>query len=334
MKSKEGDVNLYYMNQENKQRETIDEMMQRKKAKEREKRIKQQAKLEKQDDIFDFETETVIGMTNRNKIKQDEIKKKEFSKQERRRNKKIKRIKRIVKWTSIILILGGGTAFALISPIFNISQIQVINNSRVPTDTIISLSELNNQTNIFRFFSSSIEGKIKQNPYIEDITIKRKLPNKIEIEVTERIPRFCVQVLNSLGYINSQGYILEISNNELNLPIIIGIKTPEENIQEGNRLEENDLIRLEEILKIMNVAKDNNLDTKIRSIEISNKNQYILNLQEEGKKVYIGDISNLSTKMVYLQGILEETKKKEGTIYLNGDFNQKFKPYFAEKIPT
>lgn len=333
MKSKETDVNLYYMNQENKQRETIDEMMQRKKAKEREKRIKQ-AKFEKQDDIFDFETEIVIGMTNRNKIKQDEIKKKEFSKQERRRNKKIKKIKRIIKWTSLILIIGGGTAFALISPIFNINQIEVLNNSRISTDTIISLSGLNNETNIFRFFSSSIEGKIKENSYIEEVTIKRKLPNKIQIEVVERTPRFCVQVLNSLAYINSQGYILEVGENALNLPIIKGIETPEENIVAGNRLEENDLIRLEEILKIMNVAKDNNLDERIKSIEITNKNEYILNIQKEGKIVYLGDTSNLSTKMVYLQGILEDCKDKEGTIYLNGDFNQKFKPYFAEKIPT
>lgn len=262
MKSKENRVNLYYLNQENKQRETIDEMMQRKKAKEREKRIKQNKQQKKEDD-FDLETEMVIGMTNRNNQKKEEIKKKAISKQEKIKAKKRKRIKRIIKWTTLLLIIGGGIAFALTSPIFNIQEIQVTQNNRVSAETITSLSGLNSDMNIFRFFSSNIEKQIKENAYVEEVKIKRILPNKIQIEVTERIPRFCVQVLNSLAYINSQGYILEIAQNELALPIITGIQTLEENIKEGYRLEEEDLIRLGDVLKIMGAAKENELHTKV-----------------------------------------------------------------------
>ena len=87
MKPKENKVNLYYLNQESKQRETIDEMMQRKKAKEREKRIKQNKQQNKEDN-FDLETEMVIGMTNRNNQKKEEIKKKPISKQEKIKAKK------------------------------------------------------------------------------------------------------------------------------------------------------------------------------------------------------------------------------------------------------
>ena len=333
MKAKENNVNMYYMNQGKKSKETIDEMMQRKKAKEREKRIKQN-KQQKQEDKFDLETELVIGMTNRNNQKKEEAKKKEISKKERAKARKRKRIKTILKWTTILLILGGGIAFLLTSPIFNIKEIEVVQNNRVSAETIVSLSGLNSEMNIFRFWSASIENKIEENAYIEDAKIKRVLPNKIQIEVTERVPRFCVQVLNSLAYINSQGYILEISQNELALPIITGIRTPEENIKEGNRLEEDDLICLEEVLKIMNIAKENNLDTKVTSIDISQKNEYSMTMQEEKKTIYLGDTSNLSAKMVYIQGILEDNKDKEGTIYVNGDFNKKFRPYFIEKVTT
>ena len=333
MKAKENNINMYYMNQGNKSKETIDEMMQRKKAKEREKRIKQN-KQQKQEDKFDLETELVIGMTNRNNQKKEEAKKKEISKKERAKVKRKKRIKRILKWTTLLLIIGGGITFLMVSPIFNIKEIVVAQNNRVSADTIISLSGLNTEMNIFRFWSPSIESKIKENAYIEDAKIKRILPNKIQIEVTERVPRFCVQVLNSLAYINSQGYILEISQNELALPIITGIQTPEENIKVGNRLEENDLVSLENILKIMNIAKENNLDTKVTSIDISQKNEYIMTMQEEKKIIYLGDTSNLSAKMIYIQGILEDNKDKEGTIYVNGDFNKKFRPYFREKVTT
>lgn len=327
-KAKENEVNLYYINEERKQRETIDEMMQRKK--EREKRIKQQ----KKEDTFDIETEMVIGMTNRNNKRKQEVKKRELSKKEKIKAKKRKRIKKIIKWTSIILMLGGGTTFALVSPIFNIKNIQVTQNNRVPSETIISLSGLNSDTNIFRFLSSSVETQIKENPYVESVEVKRILPYTIQLQIKEREPKFCVQVLNSLAYINSQGYILEIAQNELTLPIITGIKTTEENIIPGNRLIEEDLMRLEEILKIMSAAKENELDTKVTSIDITEKNEYSITMKEEKKIIYLGDISNLSTKMINLQGILGETKEKEGTIYLNGDFNKKFRPYFREKIIT
>ena len=67
--SKEEEVNLYYFDNGQEQEETIDDIMKRKKTKEREKRIEQRKK-EDFDDQFDFDTETVIGMTNKNKIKQ------------------------------------------------------------------------------------------------------------------------------------------------------------------------------------------------------------------------------------------------------------------------
>lgn len=331
MKAKENNVNMYYMNQGKKSKETIDEMMQRKKAKEREKRIKLQ-KQQRQEDKFDFETEEVIGMTNRNNHKKQEAQKKKISKQEIAKNKKKKRIKKFLKWTTIILILCGGITFLMVSPIFNIKEIEVVQNNRVSADTIKSLSRLNSNMNIFRFWSANVEKQIEENAYIEDVKIKRKLPNKIQIEVIEREPRFSIQILNSYGYISSQGYILEINNNESALPVITGINTKEENRKVGYRLVEEDLYKLEEILKIMNTAKENNLDTKVTSIDISQKNEYIMTMQDEKKTIYLGDISNLSAKMVYIQGILEDNKDKEGTIFVNGDFNKKFRPYFREKV--
>lgn len=331
MKAKENNVNMYYMNQGKKSKETIDEMMQRKKAKEREKRIKLQ-KQQRQEDKFDFETEEVIGMTNRNNHKKQEAQKKKISKQEIAKNKKKKRIKKFLKWTTIILILCGGITFLMVSPIFNIKEIEVVQNNRVSADTIKSLSRLNSNMNIFRFWSANVEKQIEENAYIEDVKIKRKLPNKIQIEVIEREPRFSIQILNSYGYISSQGYILEINNNESALPVITGINTQEENRKVGHRLVEEDLYKLEEILKIMNTAKENNLDTKVTSIDISQKNEYIMTMQDEKKTIYLGDISNLSAKMVYIQGILEDNKDKEGTIFVNGDFNKKFRPYFREKV--
>lgn len=327
----EQEVNLYYFNNGQEQEETIDDIMKRKKAKEREKRIEQRNK-ETFDETFDFDTETVIGMTNKNKIKQEEQKKKEFIQQQRKRNRLIKRIKRIGKAVIFLGILVGAIVFATCSPIFNIANIEVLNNNRVSSETVISLSGIQTNENIFRFIATKVSNQIKQNAYIEDVKIKRVLPNKVQFEITEREPDFCIPVLGEFAYINTQGYILEIAQNELNLPIIYGIQTAEEKITVGNRIQEEDLVSLETVLKIMNVMKDAEVLDKVTSIDISNKSDYSIYMQEEKKTIYIGDGANLSNKMLYVKAILEKEKDVAGEIFANGDLNSNFKVYFRENV--
>ena len=235
----------------------------------------------------------------------------------------------------IILILGfiiGGTAFTMISPIFNVKDIQVFNNNQVSAETIISLSGLKTEENIFRFSTSKVANNIKENAYIENVEIHRKIPNTIQIEIEEREHSYSVDFLGKYAYINKQGYILEIAEDSKQKTIIQGIETPEEQIVAGNRLNNEDLEKLEDVIKIMNAAKEYNLDTKVTSIDIQDKNEYSLYLEEEKKKVHLGDNSNLSNKMLYVNSVIEEEKGKEGDIFINGDLNNKFKIYFRESL--
>lgn len=304
----------------------------KRKAKEREKRIKQQKEINKEKSQFDYDTETVINMTNKNNQKVRTEQQRKLSKKQRQVLKKQRRIKRIIKFTTLLLIVIGGTVFALVSPIFNIENIEVTNNNQLTSDTVISLSEINLGQNIFKFNKKKVKGKIKTNAYIENVNIKRKLPNKIAIEIEERSKDYNVEFLNGYAYINKQGYILEVSEQKLELPTIQGISTQTEQIVAGNRLNEEDLKKLEVVIQIINSCKDYNLDTKITSIDVSNKNDYTIYMEEEKKTIYLGDDSNLSTKMLYVQAIIEENKGIEGSIYVDGDFNNKLKARFREKV--
>ena len=325
-KPKEENIDLYRFN--NGQDENIENLMERKK--EREKRVRERNNIKKEENEFD--TETVIGMTNKNnKKKQDEMKK-EFAKKQRKRDKRLKRIKFFLKLILFIGVVSGIIAFATCSPIFNIQNIEVTNNKQLSPETIISLSELSIGQNIFKFWKSDVENKIKSSAYIENVELKRVFPNKLQVNIEEREPKFSVPVLGEYAYISTQGYVLEITQNQLNLPIITGISTKEEEIKAGTRLNNEDLTELEIILKIMNAMKENQLDKEVTSIDISNKNDYIIYMQNEKKKIHLGDGSNLSNKMLYVIAIINEEKDKEGEIFANGDLNQKFKVYFREKV--
>lgn len=300
------------------------------KQRQREKRIKEMKKNEKTE--FDFDTETVINMINKNNKNFMKKNNAAISKNQRKIAKKKKRVKRIIKWTSLALIIIAGAIFAFASPLFNITQIEVINTNLLSKDKVISLSGIKKDQNIFRFLKSDVIKKIKEDPYVQDVKINRQLPNKVQIDIEERQRNFSLEFLNGYAYINNQGYILEISQDKLNLPVIKGASTEENNITPGKRLEQKDLEKLEVAIKIMTIAKENELDEKVTSIDISNKNEYILYLESEKKTVYLGNQENLTTKMLYTKKIIEKESGNEGTIYVNGDFTNKFKAYFRQKV--
>lgn len=279
----------------------------------------------------DDDIEMVINMINRNGKKVENRRRNVLQNEDRKMQKKKKRNKKILKWTSIIVLVTVGLVFTLTSPLFNINEIKIENNNALSDEKIISLSGLSKGQNIFRFLKSDVINKIKEDNYVEDVKISRSLPGTVVIDIKERNRDFSLKFLNGYAYINNQGYVLEIADNEIGATVIQGIQTPEENIVPGNRLDTEDLKRLEVAIEIMTIAKENEINNKIKTIDISDKNEYILYL-EDNKMANLGDSSNLTTKMLYVKKIMELEEGKEGTIFVNGDFTNKFKAYFREKV--
>ncbi len=244
--------------------------------------------------------------------------------------KKKATVKVIAKWTTLVIALICAIIFFMMSPLFNLSQIQVINNDKINSDTIISLSGLKLGENIYKNRNKQIIKNIKQNAYIENVKIDRKIPNTILITIKERKATFLLEYANSYAYINNQGYILEITEEKLNLPILVGYVTNSEDIKEGRRLQEEDLEKLETVLKIMESANGNGISELITKINIQNKQNYTIELESEKKTVYLGDVSNLSNRMLYLKAVLEEEKGNEGEIFINMDLHKE-SVYFRKK---
>ena len=245
-------------------------------------------------------------------------------------NKKTAIIKWLMKWTILLLALVASIIMFMMSPLFNLSEVQVSNNEKLSSESIISLSELNIGENIYKVTKRKLVNKIKQNAYIESVKIERKLPSKIAITVKERKPTYMLEYANSYVYINNQGYILEISEQKLECPIIMGYSTKEDAIKPGNRLNEEDLEKLAVVLKIVETANGNEIGDLITRINIEDKQNYTLILENEKKIVYLGDASNLSNRIPHLKVILKEEAGVEGEIFINGDLNKQ-KVYFRKK---
>ncbi len=279
--------------------------------------------------------EIVIGIERKNTNKKNSKKKTNKRKKTKKINKKKdeKREKRlkVLKVLAFIMISIVLIILLLSSSLFNINTIEVEGNSKLSDEKVISISSIELYTNIFNFSKIKVKSKLKENSYIEDVEVSRKLPSTVIITIEERVPTYMLQFADSYVYINNQGYMLDISNEKLKIPILTGFTTDLSNIKAGNRINSQDLKKMSMVIKIFQTLSNNGLSEKLSKIDMSEEKDYILFFESEGKKVHLGNGSDLSTKIVCLKGMLEALPGKTGELFLNVDLNTE-RAYFRESV--
>ena len=286
------------------------------------------------------------------KLKEKKTKEKELAKEQKRQDKlriqrarqtkkarmteeqikKNRRVKIFIKLLLLLAVIIGLIIYLMLSPIFNIKNINVEGNKDISSEQIISLSKVQKESNLFKVSNKDTVSAIKENPYVKTVEIKRTLPDTITFVITERVATYMLEYGSSYAYIDNQGYILEISaNTKEGLAKIIGYETSHDDIVPGKRLCENDLKKLNTVLKITATSKTNHIDSLITRINIEDGNNFVLYLNTEQKTVYLGDCTNLDTRMLYVKAILDKEKGIAGEIYVNMNLNEK-DPYFRQDV--
>lgn len=245
--------------------------------------------------------------------------------------KKKKKIHKIIGYTTFIILLLVCIVSILLSPLFDIKEITVEGNEKISSSEIITLSGIMTGENTFKISSKKVKEQVKENAYIEKVEIKRQLPSGMKIVVTERKPSFMLEYENRYIYLNRQGYLLEINSQPLEVPIIQGTHTELEDLQVGNRLCVEDLEKMTTVLKIMEAANSNGIGDLITRIGIEDSQDYKMVLGSKQKTAYLGDSSNLSTKMLNVKAILEKEEGVPGEIFVNMDLNKGY-PMFRQTV--
>ena len=269
-----------------------------------------------------------IYKKEKNKLK---TKKKKIKKLSEKQIKRRKFILKLIKWTCIMACIFGAGLYIIMSPLFAVKKISVNTDGELNEQEIINLAAINLNENIFKFTGKQITENIKENAYVDEVNVKRKLPDEVQISIKERVPILMITYGNSYVYINSQGYMLEISNEYKELPILMGIKTAEELIEAGQRLCNEDLQKLTIVLKIMEFSENAEIFNLVTAIDISNENDYKIMLDKEEKTIYLGDCSMLEERLIWAKTILNKEKGIPGEIFVNMNLNTEA-PFFRERV--
>lgn len=224
-------------------------------------------------------------------------------------DRKIKRKKNRLIFIIILLLISTFFILYTKTSFFHISSIEVFGNEKITDDKLILASGIIIDENIFKINLKMAKENILLHPYVKNVKVQRKLPNKIFINVEERKEVAIINYINSYVYIDEEGtilnmlsekkdeHIVEINGFEISNPVIgQEIVFSNEEIQE-------------KILEFINNIISLGLSTSFKTVNI-NENNKITIYMDNGGEVAFGTLDDVKYKLNFLISILKELASK------------------------
>lgn len=159
------------------------------------------------------------------------------------REKRKKRKSPLLKLAVFLLITGAALAF-LSSPMFSITEYRVEGNSYYSDDEILVMGGCKTGNNIFwKAGLSDIRQRLSRDAYMQEVTVRRSLPDTVVIEIKERKQTAAIVYGEKFVVIDGDGTVLRKTSVEPKIPVIKGLTISKLTVGEPIEAEEKVLLR-------------------------------------------------------------------------------------------
>lgn len=185
-------------------------------------------------------------------------------------------------------------------PFFQVGEIAVEGNQALTSEKAVLLSGIQSGENFFFVNTWAAEKRLRVNPFVEQVKIRRALPNKLTIVVTER--KAIGYIVTSDGYaqVDQEGRLLAIQQtlSNYNLPVISGVEFSELPTIGGFIKNE----KLKQALEILQEC-DETLLSNIAELNVGQE-YYILAYTNQELEVRLGGLDQIEQRLQDLDQIL------------------------------
>ncbi len=228
------------------------------------------------------------------------------AKEPRLRKKKRRTFKVLICVFCVSLLICGGYLL-LNHPVFNIESFDIKGTQKYTVEEIVQKLSLNTGKNMFLQVLNCNKSKVIELSYIEDIKFSMKLPNKLSIKVTERVPKYFAfdKEKNKYFRLDENGYILEettIDQKTSEELLIVGINFDNEVVL-GDKINEIDMSKINVYLDIKEELQKSKINRNITKVNFENS-LTTLTLNDK-LNVIFPNKDELSYKIAFLNEILK-----------------------------
>lgn len=244
-----------------------------------------------------------------------------------------RKLKRLLFYAATIIVLVSVCCVLSLTVFFKIDSIEVKGETRYDSDKIISSSSIKLGDNLILCNTSPGEKNIrKEFPYIETVSINKKLFNKIEINVKEAVPASIIESSGKYILLSETGKIIDISSErQCSVPIVLGarLKTPE--LSSAIKYEDDNIEGY--ISEMIDCAEKYRIG-KLETIDITNLSKIRLE-RSDGMRIILGSPEGIDYKLKTAKKILEKDagKGNGGTLDVSLASSEGGKSYFTPNKP-
>lgn len=259
-------------------------------------------------DIKDFFDEHIDYDDTDGENEVEKAKEKIFLREKRKKRKKQIKI-------SVLCVFSILLVFCILSVtvLFNIKLFEVNGSNTYVDEDIISTAGLKINDNLFKINKEHIVAKLKLSfPYIEDVKIKRSLPNKLVFNIKEAVEKSVVKINDNYVVLSEENRVLRIVKRPPeNVTLILGVNI--ENVVEGN------YINMGEKSDIIKQIYDNSVEFDIKTIkeiDVTDVNNISVKISDN-RLVLLGDSKELNYKFNMYSEIDKKHLKSDEKVFVD-----------------
>ncbi|OGW42213.1 MAG: hypothetical protein A2132_04950 [Nitrospirae bacterium RBG_16_43_11] len=107
---------------------------------------------------------------------------------------------------------------------FTVQSVRITGNNFVTMEELSPYLQRVKGNNIFKLDIADMANRLRNNPWIKDVSVRRELPSSIAINIVERTPAVYINSKNGLYLSDEEGILLgEKGVSSFGLPVVYGI---------------------------------------------------------------------------------------------------------------
>lgn len=220
--------------------------------------------------------------------------------------KKKKNTGNIMIILSLLLMITIGMYTILNSELFETKTIEISGNTIMSDDEIIKKLDIKVDKNIFMYNTKKMVNKLKNNPYIEEVKVKRNLPSRLNITIKEKEIYAILRDEKDYCYVDNQVKLIEkIKDIEGDDTVKVDI----EYIIEDNDIRFKDKEEKDILINLLNAIKECNLSKKINEINFE-KSDIINIYTNDNIQIKLNKDKNIKYNISRSSAIMADLQKK------------------------
>ena len=222
--------------------------------------------------------------------------------------KRIKKVIRRINYTFLTVLLCFIFVIICMAVFLKIETIEIKGNEKYASEDILASSGITVGQNLYAINKKTAEAMIiRENPYVNDVVIRRTLPSTLTFRITEDIPVFYTEICGEYYILSEEMRVLErvdVLPDMTERRLIPVVMSEISSAIVGEYMTFEKQLAFDYISEFLLAIHDHEIADKITEIDITKRYNIYVNY-EDRFRIYLGDNTEPNMKLTFAKLMID-----------------------------